>query len=134
MDVNESWVPFPETATCPLCGGYANLKKTRNRRVSAYCSRCSSRVFLNSWPALCGYLTLSDQVDAKRKEWMAAMDAEAAKRKMGPQKSIEEADRVVAKENMQRAMQGDQNAVAWLGQFSDGMAAFAEFANRGEVT
>lgn len=129
MDVESTEALFPETVTCPFCGGYARLKRTKNRRVSAYCSRCSSRLFLNSWPALCGYVALSKQVQQKREEWIAEMDAKAEQMKAGPRKSIEEVDRVVAKENMERAMRGDQTALSWLGQFEGGVKAFGEFVS-----
>ena len=127
MDHEGPGLPFPPDATCPLCGGYASLKKTKNDRVSAFCSRCSSRLFINSWSALEGYLALSMQVDGNREAWMEEMDSRAALKVGGPARSITEVDSVVLAEHLQKAAANDQDALKWVLGFPDGASALRQY-------
>lgn len=131
--VDEQWdqtSPFPPSTTCPFCGGYASLKKTKNRRVSAYCSRCGSRAFLNSWAALEGYKELSAQVDKSREQWIREMDERAAQAQVGPQTHAAEVDRVVLGEHLDRAVKGDPSSLRWVLSLVDGAQALAAHAQR----
>jgi hypothetical protein len=115
--------PFPPTICCPLCGGYASLKRTKNGRVTALCSKCSSRMFLNSWPALIGYLELARQVEPHREEWAEDMERRAMEAQAGPQRSVADADQIVLRENLERAFDGDATALQWVMSFDDGSQA-----------
>jgi transcription elongation factor Elf1 len=131
--VDEQWdstSSFPPSTTCPFCGGYASVKKTKNRRVSAYCSRCGSRVFLNSWAALEGYKELSAQVDRNREQWICEMDQRAAQAQVGPQTRTSEIDRVVLGEHLDRAVRGDATSLRWVLALVDGAQALAAHAQR----
>lgn len=119
--------PFPPSVTCPLCGGIASLKKTKNNRVSSFCSKCSSRTFLNSWPALHGFLELASQVERNREAWSREMERRAVEAQIGPSTSTVECDRVIVREHLERASRGDAGALAWVMSLSDGAQALTAF-------
>jgi hypothetical protein len=132
----EHWgqtAPFPPTACCPLCGGYASLKQTKNARVTAFCSKCSSRLFLNSWPALLGYLELARQVEGKREAWSAEMDRRVDETRVGPQTSAADIDQVILRDYLDRAIAGDATAMSWVMALSDGSQALTARMQRTAV-
>jgi len=133
---DEQWgqtAPFPSHACCPLCGGYASLKQTKNARVTAFCSRCSSRLFLNSWPALFGYLELARQVETKREAWSAEMDRRVDETRVGPQTSAADIDQVVLRDYLDRAIAGDATALSWVMALDDGSQALTARMQRTAV-